>query len=195
MDLKYELDVEGFFSAGGFLVDVDWGILVGDGIGVLVDEGSGVLVSDGVVVFVREAEGVLVREADGDLVEDADGDLVGEADGVLVGEVDRVLVGEANRDKFSSSMIVELEGGESLTTFGSSWLLVSVFGRSNQTLLGFFFDEEDSISESLYAFVIYCRAYSLAASHSDLRDRNSDLFLFVALVLVGWEFNQILKAL
>ena len=88
-----------------------------------------------------------------------------------------------------------LEGGESSTTSGSSWVFALVFGRSNRTLLGFFPDEDASISESLYAFVISCQSCSMVASHSDPRDRNSDLFLFVALVLVGWAFDQILKAL
>ena len=86
-------------------------------------------------------------------------------------------------------MIVGLEGGESSTTSGSYFLLVSILGRLNQTLLGFFPKEEDSISESSYAFVISCRACSLVASHSDLRDRNSEFFLFVSLVLVSWEFD------
>ena len=45
LDLDDELDVE------GGLVNVDWGILVGDGIGVLVDE---VLVGKGVGVLVKE---------------------------------------------------------------------------------------------------------------------------------------------
>ena len=86
-------------------------------------------------------------------------------------------------------------GGEPSTTFGSSWVSMLIFGMSNPTLLGFFPDEDDSINESLYSFVISYRACSLATSHLGQRDRNSDLFLFVSLVLVHWEFDQMLKAL
>jgi hypothetical protein len=172
LDLEDELNVEGgLFSTGGILVGAYWGVLVGDGIRVLVGYGTGVLVSDGVGV------------------------LVGGGGGVLVGEAEGVLVGEDDRDEFSSSIIVGLGGGESSTTSIFSWVFVSVFGMSNRTLLGFFPDEDDSINESFYAFVISCRAYSLAASHSGPRDRNLDLFIFVALVLVGWVFDQMLKAL
>ena len=73
-----------------------------------------------------------------------------------MGEVEEVLVREADRDRFSSSIIVGLGGGELSTTFDSSLVFVSVFGMSNQTLLGFFPDEDDSINESLYAFVMSC---------------------------------------
>ena len=196
LDLEDEPDVEGgLFFVGGILVSVDWGVLVGDGIGVLVDEGSGVLVGDGVGVLVRGGGGVFVREAEEVLVREVDGVLVGDPDRGLVREANGVLVGEADEDGFSSSIIVGMEGGKSSTTSGSSCILVLVFGRSNKTLLGFFSYEDNSINKSLYAFVISCRACSLVALHSGLRDRNSNIFLFIALVLVGWEFNQILKAL
>ena len=72
---------------------------------------------------------------------------------------------------------------------------MSVFGKSNRAVLGFFENEADSITESLYAFAISYHSCSMAASNYDLRDENSNLFLFVALVLVGWEFDHILKDL
>ena len=102
-------------------------------------------------VLVGEEVGVLVREGGGVFVGDVDEDLGGEFDG---GEVEGVLEWEADGGRSSSSMVVGLTGGKSSTTSGSSWLLVSIFGRSNQTVLGFFADEADSISESLYAFAI-----------------------------------------
>ena len=123
LDLDDELDFEWGLSAEEVLVDVDWGVLGGDGIRVLVDE---VFVGEGVVVLVGEVEGVLVGEADGDLV--------GEVDSVLIGEADNVLEGEVNGDGFSSSMIVGLEGGKSSTICNYSWLLVSIFSRMNRTL-------------------------------------------------------------
>lgn len=84
-------------------------------------------------------------------LEKLEGVFVGDANRDLGGEFDRVLEGEANKEGSSSSMVVGLTIGESSTIFGSSWLLVSIFGRSNRTVLGFFVDEEYSISESLYA--------------------------------------------
>lgn len=83
-----ESDIEEGLSAECILVDVDWGVLVGDGIGVLVSE---VLVEGDDLV--EEAKGVLVREANGVLVGEADGVLVGDADRDLVMEADEVLVG------------------------------------------------------------------------------------------------------
>ena len=143
-------------------------------------------------VLVGEEVGVLVREVGGVFIRDFDGDLGGEFDG---GEAGGVLEGKASGDGTSSSMVVGLIGGKSSTTFGSSWLLVSIFCRSNRTIFGFFVDEVDSISESLYAFAIPCHACSMATSHSNPRNKNLDLFLFVVMVLVSWEFDHILKAL
>ena len=150
---------------------------MGDGVGVLFEGGGGDLA--------REDEEVLVKEANEVLVGEANRVLVGEVDGDLVGETDGVLFGEADGDWFSSSIIMGLEGGEPSTNSESSWVFVLVSRRSNRTLLGFLVDEDDSISESFYSFVISCRACSLAASHSDPRDKNLCLFLFVSLVLVG----------
>jgi hypothetical protein len=93
----------------------------------------------------------LVEEVGGIFVEDVDEDLGGEFDG---GEADGALEGETGGDESSFSMVLGLTSGESLTISGSSWLLVSIFGRSNRAVLGFFMDEEASISEYLCAFVI-----------------------------------------
>ena len=102
----------------------------------------------------KKIKGFWSRKLDGVLVRDADKDLVGEADGVLVREDDAVLEGEADEYGFSSSMIMGLEGGNSSTISSASWILVSVFGKLNRTLLGFFPNEKDSINESLYVFFI-----------------------------------------
>lgn len=169
--------------------------MVGDGIGVLDNDGIGVLVGDGTEVLVNDGIGVLVGDGGGVLVRDGGDVLVEEDDGVLIGEANRVLVGEEDGEGFSSLTIIGLRGGESSTTSSSSWVVVSVFGMSNRTVLGFFTDEEDSTKESLYDFMISCLAYSLSASRLGLRERNSNLFLLVPLFLVGCAFDQMMNAL
>lgn len=82
LDFNDESDVEGGLLVEGGLVDIDWGILVGDGTEVLVDE---VLVSEEVGVFVGEAEGVLIEVVNGVFVRDFNGDLGGKLTGFWLG--------------------------------------------------------------------------------------------------------------
>ena len=102
--LEFDDESDIGLSIVGDLVNVDWGVLVGDEMGfyvryVLVGEDVGVLVEEGGGFFVREGGGVSVGEGGGVFIGYVDGDLGGELNG---GKVDGVLEGEAGRDGSTS---------------------------------------------------------------------------------------------
>ena len=162
-------------------------VFVGDVIGAVVEGFASDFVRDFSKFVPVRGLGSLVRDGGGVWVGDIDGDLGGEG----VGEMEGDFVGEGGVAGSSSLTWVGLTPGESSITFGSCKLLPEGFGMSKRTFFGFLLDEAVACVASLNASKISYRACYMAASLFGPDLGRSHLFLFFALVRVGYASNQI----
>ena len=130
--------------------------------------------------------GFFVKDGGRVWVNDTNGDLGGEG----LGEMEGDFIGEGGVAG-SSLTQVRLTSGESSITLGSCKLVLESFGMLNQTFFIFLLDEVVASIASLNASKISCHACFMAASLFSPDVRRSDLFIFFALVCMGYAPNQI----
>ena len=148
--------------------------LVGDLVGDLVKDLLGSISVGGVDSFVKDRGGVCV----GDTNEDLGGEGLGEIDGDFIDKGG--VVGS------SSLMGVRLTFGELSMASGSCKIVPEGFGMSKQTFFGFLLEEVVATITSLNALEISYQDFLMEASPSIPDVSSSNLFLFLALVWVGW---------